>query len=272
MQDRLVLDAIVSAPYPDFVGLINQTNVPPGSLSTVHQWANYSSISSSSHIVEIACTTGFSLRELQKIAKCTGEGVDLSGPAIDAANRNSQREISSGALSFIKGDATVFSPLKRPTHIVVGGALGFFPDPKQMIDRLIGFFDHNGCILAAPFFARKPIPDDLLIEARDVLGITPTQISYKSVMSHYSGFRVLYEQRSSLVQETKSELIHYCRSTVARAMKLFNDDRPEVFSAIYDRLFQIRDVTNRLRPFQGFSVLVLEYDQEEYGTRYIELF
>ncbi|MCK6599130.1 MAG: class I SAM-dependent methyltransferase [Bdellovibrionaceae bacterium] len=260
---------IKSMSYTDFVGFVNQTNVPPGSFDTITRWLVNSFVDVNSHIVEIACTTGFSVSEISKIAHCTGEGVDISTLSVTSAIQNN---LNNKNLVFHVQDATQFKPHKKATHVVVGAALGFFPDPQKMINQLISFFDNEGYILASPFYVNGQIPQQLLQEAEQVLGITPTQISYKQVMNLYKDFQITYENRSHIVQETDEEISHYCKSTIERAAELRSIRDENTLKIMYDRLYQIRDVTNRLRPFQEYSVLILRYKKNEFGKRFVELF
>ena len=273
MLKRLTPEYIFQCSYTDFVGLVNQTNVPPGSFSTLTEWITNGFITAESHLVEVACTTGFSIREISRLTGCSGEGVDLSEVSIDRATTNTRDDFSDGRLRFVSGDATLFVPKKKATHVIVGAALGFFPKPKMMLDQLTQFFTNDrGYLLAAPFYVTSSVPHQLIDEARNVLGISPTVAPYKEVMRLYSNFSIRYECRHIPVQETKEEIHHYCISTISRASKELNDDRPEIFSAMYDRLFTIRELTNSLRQYQGYSVLVLGYNKCEFGNRYVELF
>jgi ubiquinone/menaquinone biosynthesis C-methylase UbiE len=270
---ELTTDFVNTSSYTDFVGLVNQTNIPPGSYNTVTQWITNGFVKADSHVVEVACTTGFSVRELARTTGCTGEGVDISHLSIERAKQNAQKEIAQKKLNFKVADATKFNPEKKATHVVVGAALGFFPQPEVMINQLTTFFkDDTGVVLASPFYTTSSIPDNLVKLAQSVLGITPTLAPYKDVMKLYKDFQIRFENRQIPTLETHEEIQHYCISTITRTFAQLRHEQPEVFSAMYERLFEIRDLTNQLRRHQGYSVLILGYDKNEFGNRYVELF
>ena len=88
-QQNITPEFIKQLSYTDFVGFINQWNVLPGSYSTLSKWAVYSKMNKNSRLLEVACTTGFSSRELATLTGCSGEGFDLSEGSIEV--RSSHR-------------------------------------------------------------------------------------------------------------------------------------------------------------------------------------
>jgi len=67
-KQNITPEFIKQLSYTDFVGFVNQWNVLPGSYSTLSKWANYSRMDKNSRLLEVACTTGFSSRELATLA------------------------------------------------------------------------------------------------------------------------------------------------------------------------------------------------------------
>jgi proline dehydrogenase len=90
-------------------------------------------------------------------------------------------------------------------------------------------------------------------------------------MSLYSDFEILYEDRKNLIQETEEEIQKYCRDTVERFTSNYEVDSL-VEKAIYKRLYGIKVMSNDLRPYQNYSVLVLRYRELKHGRRYVEKF
>lgn len=76
--------------YTDFVGFINQWNVLPGAYNTLSKWKVFSSLNSKSRILEIACTTGFSSREIALMSECKGIGIDISEKSIQSSIKNKE--------------------------------------------------------------------------------------------------------------------------------------------------------------------------------------
>lgn len=258
--------------YTDFVGLINQWNVLPGSYNTLSKWACYSGLNEKSRLLEIACTTGFSSRELALLSGCSGEGFDLSKKSVEMANYNKKKYAPDIDFSYIVADGYKYKSKNKYTHIVVGASLGFFPDPKKMLERCVGMINDGGFILASPFYVIKPLPENLIKRARKVFGITPTHVSYKEIMRLYNKMEIIFEERNDLMQETDEELHYYCACSIDRSCAMMNINNRKLYDVMYDRLYEIKKMSNDLRPYQMYSVLVLRYRKNVYPNRFVELF
>lgn len=273
-QPSITPDYIKNLSYTDFVGLINQWNVLPGSYVTLSKWARFSDLDKKSNLLEVACTTGFSSRELALSTGCKGEGFDLSAKSVAMAKYNKEQYAPKIKLSYKVADGYKFeAKSKKPfTHIVVGASLGFFPDSEKMLEKCISMLSDGGYILASPFYVTKKIPAALIKRAQKVFEITPTSVPYKEIMKLYNKLEVVFEERNDLVQETEEELAHYCKSTIDRAVKMLEVNDPAVYKAMYDRLYEVKKMSNDLRPYQMYSVLVLRYRKNIYPNRFVELF
>lgn len=266
------IEDIKKMSYTDFVGLINQWNVLPGSYNTLSKWLVFSKLNKKSNLLEVACTTGFSSRELSLFSGCRGLGFDISKKSIDMAKYNKKIYAPNTNLIYEKKDGYKFNTESKFTHIVVGASLGFFENPQKMMDKCVSLLSDNGMILASPFFVKKKIPKHLIERAKKVFGITPTNISYKEVMKLYNKLEIVFEERNYLVKETKEELDYYCKCTIDRACAMIGINDKKIYNEMYKRLYQIKAMSNDLRPYQMYSVLVLRYRKNVYPNRFVELF
>jgi len=271
-QQEITPEFIKQLSYTDFVGFVNQWNVLPGSYSTLSKWAIHSRMNKNSRLLEVACATGFSSRELATLTGCSGEGFDLSESSVEMANYNKKRYVPEINFSYKVADGYRYKSRGKFTHIAVGASLQFFPDSEKMVSRCISMLEDGGYILAAPFYVVRIIPSNLIKRAQKVFGITPTNVFYKEIMQLYNKFEIIYEDRNELIQETKDELEYYCRSTVDRACEMRNIKNKKVYEAMFGRLFEVKEMSNDLRPYQRYSVLVLRFRKSVYPNRFVELF
>lgn len=258
--------------YTDFVGLVNQWNVLPGSYVTLSKWAQFSKLNKNSRLLEAACTTDFSSRELALLSGCSGEGFDLSKKSIKMANYNKEKYAPDINFLYSVADGYNFKARKLFTHIVAGASLGFFPDPQKMLEKCIEMLEDGGYLLVSPFYVTKPLPTELVKRAQKNFDITPTKVSYKKIMKLYNKLEILFEEHNPLIQETDDELHYYCKCTIDRACEMLKIKNDEIYNTIYDRLFEIKKMSNDLRPYQMYSVLVLRYRKSVYPNRFVELF
>ncbi len=265
---------IAELSYCDFVGFIRQTNVPPGAYDTLNRWIQGADISKESHLIEVACTTGFSLREIAARTGCSGQGFDLSTQAITTAQQLAAEQIEdSQRLQWTVSDGYTFAAARPCSHVILGAALGFFPRQREMLIRTLSYFGANdGYLLASPFYIVDPLPSTLVNKAQHILNMTPTQGTWQQVMATYSGLRVEHQQRLDLLLESEEEIALYCAATSERTMKILDLENEEIYAAIFQRLHAIKMLCNELRQHQNYAVLVLGYRQQEFPRRYVELF
>lgn len=272
MNKKLTADFINKLPYTDFIGFVNQWNVLPGSYSTLSKWAVYSKMNKKSRLLEVACTTGFSSRELAMSTGCDGEGFDLSRSSIEMANYNKKRYASKINFLYKVVDGYHYKPRRKFTHISVGASLKFFSNPEIMLNRCINMINDGGYILASPFYVIRTIPNNLIKRAQNIFGITPTNVSYKEMMKLYNKFEIIYDDHNELIQETEEELEYYCKSTIDRACEIHNIKDKKIYKMIFERLIKIKKMSNDLRPYQRYTVLVLRFKKSVYPNRFVELF
>ena len=263
------VEEVWSASYPDFVAMVNQTNVMPGAYATLHTLALYSRMDSSSRLLDVACTTGFASRELARLTGCQAIGFDLSPTAVAVARFNSEAGLR---VRYVQADGYAFRPDKLFTNAVVGAALGFFADPSRMARTLVDFLDDGGSLLASPFYSDECFPPPVAAIRRDVFGITSPMETYKEAVARFHGLTVVHEEHHELLPETDDEIEHYCWSTIDRAARQSGLTDPAVQDAMLARLRQVKRSTNRLRLHQRYVILVLHYNASEYPNRYVELF
>jgi len=235
-------------------------------------WAIFSNLNKKSNILEIACTTGFSSRELAILTGCKGKAIDISEKSVKSAVYNKKKYAPKIKIDYLVEDGYKFNTKEKFSHIVIGAALKFFPDPEGMLKKCISLLNDGGVILASPFYIKSKLPKPLIAKFNKVFGITPTVESYKDIIKIYRGLEIIYEERNDILKETDEELKHYCHSTIKRACKIREISDKKVYKFMYDRLLEVKKMSNELRPYQGYSVLVLRYRSKIYPNRYVELF
>lgn len=258
--------------YPDFVGYINQWNVLPGAFVTLSKWAKFSNMNENSNLLQLACTTGFQARELSILTGCSAKGVDLSNEAIEMAKYNKEHYAPNSKLEYFHGDALAFETDEKFSHVAIGAGAQFFPNPADAIKKCISFLKDGGFLLASPFYIIEPIPQNLLEKGKEVFGVYPTSTGYKDIMKMYQDLEIIYEDRNLIYQETEEELKKYCETTINRACQIRGIKDEDIYNFMYDRLYKVKEMSNLLRPYQGYSVLVLRYRKSTFPNRYVELF
>lgn len=197
-MENINVEGIQNMPYTDFVGFINQWNVLPGAFNTLSKWKVFSNLNEESKILEVACTTGFSSREIAIISGCTGKAFDISKRSVGAAIENKKKYAPNIKIDYFVEDGYKLKLKEKFTHIIIGASLKFFPKPEEMLNICLEHLEDGGFILASPFYIKSPIPESLISEFKKVFGITPTTESYKDIMKLYRELETIYEERNEL--------------------------------------------------------------------------
>lgn len=272
MNDLITREKIEKMSYTQFVAYIDQWNVPPGALDTINQWSVFGHVNNSSNVLEVACTTGLSSREISRITGCRAKGIDICPDSVKSAQYNATRYGKELNLEYECIDACEYVPKEKYSHLIIGAALGFFKDQNRFLNKLPEFFAQSGYILASPYYGKGNMPESLKDDCRRVIGITPTTMSYDDVRDLYSDFEVAYEKRNDIVLETDKQMEKYALDSVRRACEIRHIESEDIFDAMYRRLFEIKKVSNDLHEYQSYSVLVLRYLRDVYPNKFLELF
>lgn len=265
-------DSILRMSYTEFIAYVDQWNVPPGALDTINQWSVFGHVNESSKILEIACTTGLSSREISRITECKAKGIDICPYSVNAASFNAKRYADKLELDYECVDASKYQSDSKYTHVIIGAGLGFFEQPKQMLDKIPDFFDDYGYILASPYYSNGEMPDDIKNECKKIIGITPTTMSYDSVRDMYENYEIAYEKRCNIIIETEEQMKKYAYDTVKRGCEIRGIKSEEIFECMYKRLYDIKRISNEMHKYQSYSVMVLRYLKDVYPNKFLELF
>ena len=270
---ELSVSNIQELSYTSFLGLINQWNVPPGAYETVNKWVKFSNMNKNSHVLEIATTTGFSLRESSFLSGCSGVGIDISEESIKQARLNKQKYLSSSKIEYVVEDANKYKTNKLFSHVIIGAALRFFEEPEKIIQKCVNdFWRNQGYLLSCEFYVVDDIPQSLVKKAYEVFGIKITQVPYKEVMSVYEGLELIYEDRKRPIPEIEKELQYYCKCTIDRVVQEKGIKDEDIYQSLFDRLYLIKKTSNNLREYQNYNILVHRYREDLFPNRYVELF
>jgi 2-polyprenyl-3-methyl-5-hydroxy-6-metoxy-1,4-benzoquinol methylase len=259
--------------YTDFVATVHQWNVPPGSLSTINEWAIFGRVTNKSKVLEVACTTGFSGRELAKLTGCSVYGVDISKLSVESARTAAKIYAPNYDLRYDCIDIYDIMKKNKYTHIILGAAIQFFANKGQLMDKLLNLLDDDGKILVSPYYLKDgELPSDIITAAERVIGITPTNFGYDTAMAYYNRFEILYQSRKDIIPETASQMQQYATDTVDRCCEIEGIVDVALKAALYRRLLEIKVVCNRIHEYHAFSVMVLRYRRNIYPNRFVELF
>lgn len=213
-----------------------QVNTPPGSYSTVKEWAQNSFINQQSTLLEVGCSSGFISIEMARYTGATCVGVDLHEGSIIAARNNVDKYITD-KVSFRQGDASNLPFADNLfSHVVISGHLPFIqPDERRKhIDEALRVLKPWGCMLVALYYYHSTPPQHLVDEFNTKIG---TKLSPWGSKSYWSGlFNALpltleYESEYDVILGDENRIRQYVkqmrpetRNDWRENLRLFNEN------------------------------------------------
>lgn len=254
---ELTVEKIDTMSYPDFVGLIDQQNTPPGSRATLEYWIATTHVDQNSRLFDLACSTGYSSRYAARVAGAQAFGVDLSASAVASARSQAVRDGIEHLVEYAVGDACrVDKPDSSFTHVAGGCNFAFIGDRHAALSETHRLLRPAGMLCTANFFYRKTPPEEMLDSVSRAIGFRPDS---GWVYSYWNGFFSrcfeLAEEKIYFPQpENATELKERIFSYFLTGNHRFNSANEEIKLALAERLFRTREILSTHRLYQGIAI------------------
>lgn len=256
---QMTLKEIEAMSYPDFVGFIGQKNTPPGGSKTVEKWIKQAEISEKSHLLDLACSTGFSSRSTVKQVGCTSKGLDISKVAIETAIRESREEGYGDKVQFFVGDACYlpFSD-KEFSHVLAGSTFGFIQDRANALAECRRVLKSSGHLCIGNFYYTEIPSENLLDTVSGVVGFRPeSKWSHKWWSDFFSSeFDLQKEENEPLPVIQPKEIADLVRKFIYETSPVLKTASKEIQDACFRRLYEIRLILNEHRRLQGLNISI----------------
>jgi SAM-dependent methyltransferase len=243
--------------YADFVGFLGQDNTPPGGRNTILKWIELGQINSQSHILDLACSTGYSSRLASLNAGCKASGIDISKTAIENANLKAKFQGIEESVRYSVGDASdiPFSDSSF-THIFAGCTFGFIQNREKALDECMRVLEKGGLLAIANFYYDQMPPERLLDEVQCAVGFRPSAQWTRDWWNSFFGSKgkLLKEEDCSLPVSSDDGLSEVLKKYVFNDCEAIAGKDEAVKQACFEKLLGIRRVLNEHRKYQRFNI------------------
>ena len=151
-QDDSIQD-IQTMSYFELIGVVRETNRPPGGVTSVANIAKGAYLNENSHVLEIGTSTGFTAIELAKLVKCHVTAVDVNKESLQEAQRRAEAEGVAEKIKFVVQDASKLDYKDEQFDMVFcGNVTSYLNNKSKCLQEFIRVLKPHGFIAAIPMY------------------------------------------------------------------------------------------------------------------------
>ncbi|PEF32633.1 class I SAM-dependent methyltransferase [Bacillus wiedmannii] len=264
-----------SMSYVDLLSYIDEVNRCPGGKRTINKIISKSLLPEQAQVLEIGSNTGFTSIEIAKLKNCTIRGIDVNPQAVEKAKILLSKEHPSiqERVSFQVGDAANIPFADNQFDLVItGGANTFIPetDREKALSEYKRVLKPYGMLSVTNLFYHKPVPENILLDLRDVLGfeIKPWTKFYWLDLLLKSGLELYSYEETEMQGRPEDVLQKYTENLISDSPTLANLS-PELQREFKQRWLEIMQVFNENHRHLSFMTVLF---RNQYIAEQQELF
>jgi ubiquinone/menaquinone biosynthesis C-methylase UbiE len=151
--------------YNQLIGLVRETNRPPGGVDSIVTIAQRAFIRQGQRILDIGTSTGITSIELARLTGATVQGIDINPTSLEEARRRAARYRVDHLCSFHQQDATrLDEPDESFDLVFCGNVTSLISKRDRALGEYVRVLKLGGFVAAIPMYYIKP-PSDALVDA-----------------------------------------------------------------------------------------------------------
>lgn len=243
--------------YVSFMGLLNETNRPPGGKESMRLMAQNAFLTKDSKVLHAGCNTGYCTFELAHLTKCSVTAIDLNERMIASAQARLAKEPEEyrSKISFQIGDARTL-PFPDDTFDLVmsGGSTAFIADRDAAVREYARVAKPYGYVGDVFLFYRTEPPQDLLDRLNALLGIgiKPWGADFWTSLYERAGLEIFYMHTAVMPKDpSDADVLAYCRTLVSSA-----GFSTEAVETAVEKLYGYMSLFAENHRYLGYAVLL----------------
>lgn len=154
---------INSLNYFDLIGIVKETNRPPGGIDSIIEIAQNAFLNKDSTVLEIGTSTGFTAIELARLSKCRVVAIDLNQESLDEGKRRAAIQNVDQFITFEKQDASALTYKDEMFDVVFcGNVTSYLNNKSRALKEFMRMLKPNGFIAAIPMYYLETPPLELV--------------------------------------------------------------------------------------------------------------
>lgn len=178
--EQYTIKDIKSLNYFDLIGIVKETNRPPGGINSITEIAQNAMLNKDSKVLEIGTSTGFTAIELAKLTKCEIVAIDVNQESLNEGKRRAKIESVDQYISFENQDAAKLSYTDETFDMVFcGNVTSYLNNKSDALKEFIRILKPNGFIAALPMYYLETPPDEIVSKVSEAIS-HKIDIQYKN--------------------------------------------------------------------------------------------
>lgn len=255
---ELSLEKIPTIKYFPMIGIVKETNRPPGGMNSIRKIAQNAFLNSKKNVLEVGTATGVTAIELAKLTECKITAIDIDENNLSVARDRAESENVAHLISFEKRDATDTKFENKTFDMVFcGNVTSYFDDKVKAIKEYDRVLKDNGLIAAIPMYYIKKPSDNLVNEVSDAIDVNITPLYKKDWVKFFElpGYEVVSCEDYAFDNISDDGVREY----VDIIFKQPHLERlePEIRKALYNRYSYFMHLFRTNLSHMGFSLMLL---------------
>ncbi len=256
--EKLTPKDIEKLSYNEIIGIIKETNRPPGGKNSIFEIMNRCFINQNSKILEVGTSTGFTALEISKLVRCKIVSIDINENSLNEAKKRASFE-GFDNISFVRADVNNL-PFKDMSFdlVIVGNVFSLMKKKEKTLKECLRVCKKSGFIAAIPMYYLTKPSKKLVNEVSNAIGIKITPLYKRNWNDFFSTPQInIYWDKDYKFDYIKNkEIDNFVKEILSREhLKRLKKESMNLLTKKYKNyMLLFRDNLSKM----GFSIILLE--------------
>lgn len=254
-------DDIRAMSYNELIGLVRETNRPPGGSKILQLIANRLFLSPAKTVLEIGCATGWTSISLASLSNCQAVAIDINPASIAEARRRSADAGVTG-IDFRVADALNIPLPDRSIDVVFcGNVTSLLSDAQGAMREYVRVLRPGGALVAIPMYYVQQPSDELVVDVRRAIQVAIPVHFKDAAIEPFRQLDLAIDEIHDFVFDSLSydEVESFCDLILSRQhLATLDSNARSALSEVYRQQMQL---FRRNLSMMGFSVMIFRKPQ-----------
>lgn len=257
--ETLTAADIESMSYNELIGIVRETNRPPGGLRSIARIAQHTFVRPGQRILEIGTSTGVTAIELARLTGATVHGIDINPISLKEAQRRAVLYRVDILTHFKQEDATQMSyPDSFFRMVFCGNVTSLIADRTKAVVEYARVLEDGGFLAAIPMYYVREPSTELVARVSEAIKVNITPQYHKDwieffTLPNFSSYIVENYEFDTIPSSTVDSFVYQMMS-----QQHLNDLKPDI-KEVFDRKYrQQMHLFQENLTHMGYTILILK--------------